>query len=123
MWAAPMVSVSSCVIPVVPAWPKKSARTDQPKAARVPSDTRVSMVAAPCLRLAQAARWKGSPAYATTGQVSAKASHCQPLNWSAGTIESSTTGTVSTMLVSSRARSGSGSGSGSGAGGGGSSAV
>ncbi len=49
------------VIPGMPAVPRNSAQVDQPKAARVPMDTRVSMVAAPCLRLVQAARWKGQP--------------------------------------------------------------
>ena len=51
---------NSCVIPASRV-PKNSAQTDQPKAASVPSETRVSMVAAPCRRLVQAARWNGRP--------------------------------------------------------------
>ncbi len=68
----------------------------------------------------------------TTGAARVSDSHCQLSNWRAGTIESSTTGTLSTALTSSRSRSGSGSAAGAAAGsaavsgaagGGGSSAV
>jgi hypothetical protein len=51
-----MVKANGWIMPGVPAVPKNSAHSDQPSAAIVPSDTRVSMVAAPCFRLAQAAR-------------------------------------------------------------------
>ena len=43
-------------IPGVPASPKNSAHRDQPNAARVPTETRVSMVAAPCRAFVRAAR-------------------------------------------------------------------
>ncbi len=55
-----MVSSKGWVIPGMPAVPKNSAHSDQPSAARVPIEMRVSMVAAPCRRFVQAARWKGS---------------------------------------------------------------
>ena len=81
MLPAPSVRVMSkrngCVIPGIPASPRKSAQSDQPNAARVPSDTSVSMVAAPCRRLVQAARWNGSPPQTTTGAARVNDSHCQ----------------------------------------------
>ena len=54
------------------------------------------MVAAPCRRLAHAARWNGQPPQTTTGAARVSESHCQYSNWSAGTIAIATTGTVST---------------------------
>ncbi len=104
---SPTENENSCRIPGMPASPQKSAQKDQPKAARVPSETRVSMVAAPCLRLVQAARWNGRPPYTTTGPVRAKASHCQLVNWSAGIIDQRTTGRLSRALTSSRSSRGS----------------
>jgi hypothetical protein len=86
----------------------KSAHSDHPKAARVPMEMRVSMVAAPWRRLVRAARWNGQPQYTTTGEARVRASHCQPRNWSAGTIDMAITGTASTSAVSRRLRSGSG---------------
>lgn len=60
MLPAPSVRVMSsrngCVIPGTPASPKNSAHSDQPNAAKVPTDTNVSIVAAPWRRLIQAAR-------------------------------------------------------------------
>ncbi len=126
-------------MPGMPAWPKNRAHRDQAKAARVPTETRVSMVAAPCRALVQAARWKGSAPQTTAGAASVSESHCQLSNWRAGTMASRTTGSESAAETSSRWRraavSGSAAGrfgasvsasapaSGSGAGGGGSSAV
>ncbi len=49
-------------MPGVPALPRNSAHSDQPKAAAVPTEIRVSIVAAPCRALVNAARWKGQPA-------------------------------------------------------------
>ncbi|SKY87494.1 Uncharacterised protein [Mycobacteroides abscessus subsp. abscessus] len=46
-------------MPGIPAIPKNKAYKDHPKAARVPIDTNVSMVAVPCRRLRHAARWNG----------------------------------------------------------------
>ena len=83
-----------------------SATTDQPQAASVPSETSVSMVAAPWRRFAHAARWNGHPAHRTTGVARASATHCQPSNWRAGIIDSSTTGTVSAADTRNRRRSG-----------------
>ena len=59
---------------------------DQPQAASVPTETSVSIVAAPWRALTKAARWKGQPAQRTTGVARAKATHSQPANWSGSTI-------------------------------------
>ncbi len=127
-----MVRSKPCRMPGMPAWPKNRAHSDQAKAASVPTETRVSMVAAPCRALVQAALWKGRPPQMTTGAARVSESHCQLSNCRAGTIESRTTGRASAPETSSRcrsaARAGSGasvrvSSAGSGAGGGGSSAV
>ena len=85
---------------------KKSATTDQPQAASVPTEISVSIVAAPCRRFAQAARWNGQPPQSTTGVASCSESHCQLSNWSGGTIASSSTGTDSDAETTSRRRSG-----------------
>ena len=60
-----------------PASRKNSAVTDQPHAASVPTETRVSMVAAPWRRFCQADLWNGHPAHSTTGVASWSESHCQ----------------------------------------------
>ena len=57
---------------------------------------RVSMVVAPCLRFTQAARWKPNPHQNTTGRVSARQTHCQAGNCSAGVMDSTMTGRPST---------------------------
>ncbi len=57
-----MVNSKPCRIPGMPASPKNSAHSDQRNAAPVPSETRVSMVAAPCRALVQAALWNGQAA-------------------------------------------------------------
>ena len=72
-----MVNEKGWVMPGMPASPKNSAQIDQPKAARVPSEISVSMVAAPWRRLTAAARWKGQPPQTTTGAASVNDSHCQ----------------------------------------------
>ena len=51
-----------CFIPGIPASPKNRAHSDHRKAAETPTDTRVSMVAARCRRLVQAALWNGQAA-------------------------------------------------------------
>lgn len=89
----------------MPAVPRKRAQSDQPKAASVPMDTRVSIVAAPCRRFVQAARWKGSPPQTTTGAARVRESHCQLSNWRAGTMAIRTTGTASTAETWRRCRS------------------
>src|SRR4051794_40623330 len=95
----PMVNAKGCVMPGVPAVPRKSAHNDHRNAAEVPTEIRVSMVAAPCRALVQAARWKGQAAYVTTGAASVRDSHCQYVNWRAGTIAIAMTGTASTVAV------------------------
>ena len=79
-WAPAPIPVGS------PAPANSSAATDQPQAARVPSDTRVSMVAVRWARAARAARWKPAPAHSTTGVARTAASHCHPGYCSAGTM-------------------------------------
>ena len=100
-------------MPGIPALPNSSAYSDQPNAASVPNEMSVSMVAAPCRRFAQAARWNGQAPQITTGPASASEIHCQYSNCSAGTMASTITGSASTADPSSRSRSGRvGSGSG-----------
>jgi hypothetical protein len=66
----------------------------------------VSMVAVACLAFAHAARWKGHAPHTTTGVASWSASHCQLSNWSAGIIDSASTGMVSAAEIASRRRRG-----------------
>ncbi len=98
------LSSKGCFMPIIPAVPKNSAYVDQRKAADVPIDTRVSIVAVPWRRLVQVARWNGQAAQMMTGPVSANASHCQAGNCNAGTIDIAITGTASTMLPTRRWR-------------------
>ncbi len=64
----------------------------------------MSIVAAPCRRFTHAARWNGAPPQMTTGAASAKLSHCQLRNCSAGTIANTTTGAVSIAETTSLVR-------------------
>ena len=69
------------------------------------------MVAVPWRRLVAAARCSGHAPQTTAGAASTSASHSQPGNWSAGTMESTITGTASAVTTrrrSRRARVGSG---------------
>ena len=91
-------------MPIAPAPPSSSAHSDQPVAAITPSDTSVSMVDEPCRPARAAARWNGQADQVATGRASAATTHCQPSNCSGGTIESATTGTVSTDATTSRRR-------------------
>src|SRR5690606_14284001 len=102
--AAPgrMIHSNDSVIPGMPAPPRNRAYSDHTNAAETPSEMRVSIVAAPCRRLIHAARWNGHAAHTTTGAASASDAHCQYVNWSAGTIASTTTGTESTIAPMSR---------------------
>src|SRR5262249_54723194 len=95
----PMVSSKGWVMPGMPAVPKNSAHTDQRNAAEVPSEISVSMVAAPCRALVQAARWKGQAAYVTTGAARVRDSHCQYSNCRAGAIDIAITGTARATAV------------------------
>ena len=99
----------------MPAWPMNSAYRDHSQAASVPTLISVSMVAAPCLRLAQAALWNGQAPHRTTGVARFSASHCQLSNCRAGTMETTRTGSESAALTSTRRRSAAVSSSGSGA--------
>src|SRR6476661_2022797 len=83
-------------MPGVPAVPKNSAYSDHVSAARVPSETSVSIVAVPWRRLVQAALWNGKAAHSTTGAASVSDAHCQLVNCSAGTIAIAITGTART---------------------------
>ncbi len=98
-------------MPGMPASPRNSAHRDQPNAASVPTQTRVSMVAAPCRAFVQAARWNGSPPQTTTGAASVSESHCQLSNCRAGTIASRTTGRARTAETTRRRRRADSSGS------------
>ena len=51
-----------------PASRKKSATTDHPHAASVPTEIRVSIVAAPCFRFIHAALWNGQPPQMNNGR-------------------------------------------------------
>src|SRR5215216_7953824 len=90
------VSSNAWVIPGVPAVPQNRAYSDQPIAANVPRETRVSIVDVPCRRLTHAARWNGQAPHTTTGAAKVSESHCQFVNCQAGTIASAITGMVST---------------------------
>src|SRR5919107_2500113 len=91
------VSSNGWVIPGTPAVPRNNAYSDHPNAARVPIDTRVSIVEVPWRRFVHAALWNGHAPHTTTGAASTKESHCQEVNCHAGTIASAMTGTVSTV--------------------------
>ena len=90
--------------PARPAAPKNSAYTDHRYAAVTPTDTSVSMVAAPCRALTTAARWNGHAPHTATGEASARQAHCQFRNCSAGIIASATTGMASADDTSNRCR-------------------
>src|SRR5918997_801699 len=76
----------------MPASPMNSAYSDHSQAASTPTEMSVSIVAAPCLRLAQAALWNGQAPQSTTGVARLSDSHCQLSNCSAGTIAMNSTG-------------------------------
>ena len=93
------------VMPGMPASPKKSAYTLQRKAAVTPTEMRVSMLAMKRRALCSATRWNGHAPQTATGDARASTSHCQFVNCSAGIIDSTSTGTVSTVEMRSRCRS------------------
>ena len=66
----------------------------------------MSIVAAPCLRLAHAALWNGHAAHSTTGVTRFSDSHWKLSNCSAGIIAISSAGTDSSAAKMSRRRSG-----------------
>jgi len=65
----------------------------------------VSIVAAACLRLSQAARWNGHAPHVTTGAARVRDSHCQLSNCSDGIMASATTGMASNADAVIRCRS------------------
>ena len=89
-------------VPASPASRKTRATVDQPHAANVPRDTRVSIVAVPWRRFTRAARWNPAPLTNTTGVMSTNAAHGQWANCRAGIMETATAGTVSTTASTSR---------------------
>ena len=64
--------------------------------------TRVSIVAVPCPRPAQAARCSGQAPHTATGPASTRLTHGQPLNCTAGTMASPMTATASGTQMASR---------------------
>src|SRR5579875_3839694 len=60
--------------------PVASDHSDQVPAAITPSDTRESIVAAPCRAWSAARRWKGHAHHVATGAARASSTHCQPGN-------------------------------------------
>jgi len=108
MWLAPPSLEGSrendIRIPVMPASPTNRAHKDQSHAAPTPTEMRVSIVAAPCRRLVQAARWNGNAPQTTTGDARVRESHCQLSNCHAGTIDSSSTGRLNPAVTASLRR-------------------
>src|SRR4029077_822456 len=77
--------------PAPPAPPISSAYTDQQNEAPTARLTSVSMVAAPCPTPRAAAWCSGQAPQPATGAVSSRLTHCQPVNWNAGTMASTIT--------------------------------
>src|ERR1019366_2818761 len=90
--------------PARPAAPKNSTYSDHRYATVTPTDTSVSMVAAPCRALTTAARWNGHAPHTATGEASASDAHCQFRNCRGEIIASATTGMASASDTSSRFR-------------------
>lgn len=84
------------------------AWADQPQAARMPSDTSVSIEQDRCRASRSAAAWNGHAAQVATGTASAT-SHCQPGNRvqpkTDSISEASVSGTKNTRASASRRRS------------------
>ena len=74
----------------------------------MPSDTSVSIDAAPCRAFLTAAAWNGQAAHPATGTASTTRTHCQPGNLDHGNSDSSTdrslSGTKNTSATISRRR-------------------
>src|ERR671937_3222763 len=76
--------------PLSPPRPRSStnmAYTDHPQAARMPSETSVSMDDEKCLACLSAAWWNGHAAQVATGAASPTSSHCQPGNLDHGNLD------------------------------------
>ena len=85
--------------------PATSTTADQTHAAVVPSDTRVSMVAARWRRLRTAAQWNPHPAPKITAAEATDAAQRQPSKRRGGIIDTAITGTPSTTAPTSLRRS------------------
>ena len=83
--------------------PPSNTTVDHVQAASVPTDTSVSIVAAPCRAFSSAARWNCAPDQNTTGVASASETHSQPVNCSGGIIAISTSGAARTSAAAKRA--------------------
>jgi hypothetical protein len=74
----------------------------------MPTDTSVSIDAAPCRAFLIAAAWNGHAAHTATGAASTTRTHCQPGNLAHGNSDSSTdrslSGTKNTSATISRRR-------------------
>ncbi|CAB4883973.1 unannotated protein [freshwater metagenome] len=70
------IEKSICIL-LMPACPKSIAQSDQMNAASTPTLMSVSMVAARCRRLVNAARWNGQAPHVVTGVASPRQTHCQ----------------------------------------------
>ena len=74
----------------------------------MPSDTSVSIDAAPCRAFFSAARWNGHAAHPATGAATTTRTHCQPGNLAQPNSDSSTdksvSGTKNTSATISRRR-------------------
>src|SRR5699024_10311938 len=92
-----------------PLKPKAAVTTAQPKAAMMPSDTRVSMFVVRLTRFFHAERWNGQAAHVTIGRATRTQTHSQPGNRHASTSASamvaSMSGTVRTVARMRRRRS------------------
>ena len=72
--------------------PVARTTTDQVQAESVPSETSVSIVAAPWRAFSNAARWNSKPLQNTAGVASASDTHSQPGKRTGGAIASATSG-------------------------------
>src|ERR1035437_680141 len=92
-------------VPGIPAVPRNSAHNDHSHAALIPTEIRVSIVAAPWRALVNAARWNGNAPHTTTGEARVRASHCQLSNCNGAIIDINHTGRLRTAQITSRCRS------------------
>src|ERR1035437_6186578 len=91
-------------VPGIPAVPRNSAHNDHSHAALIPTEIKVSIVAARWRALVSAARWNGNAPQTTTGEARVRASHCQLSNCSIGIIDINSTGRLRTAEITRRCR-------------------
>ena len=85
-------AAASALIPACPRSSTNIAYTDQPHAAAMPSDTSVSIDAAPCRAFFSAAAWNGHAAHPATGAASAPGPTASPGTGTPGTATAAPTG-------------------------------